>query len=298
MRLFECKAEVRRNRIDGIEAAIAGAAQTRWIIREDRSTGRAWLVGFFAARRTAIAAWRRLAATLEVGSLLHPASVRRLPDREWRESYRTHFRAWHHGRVHWVPVWMRSTYRVPRGAVVVWLDPGPAFGTGNHPTTRLCCERLVAHAAAAAVMAPPGRGGVAVVDAGCGSGILAISAARLGLGPVIGFDHDPEAIRVSRRNAALNRTSGRIRLFTADLKDGLKGRAARLVLANLQTDVLIGARRKLVRAILPGGWLVLGGILASELASIQSAFAFVGPAWRTSTRRMGEWADWVLVRPR
>src|SRR5690606_13383313 len=97
----------------------------------------------------------------------------------------------------WVPVWERASYQVTNDDVVVWLDPGLAFGTGNHETTRLCCERLVSWSGARAREAR-------VVDAGCGSGILALSAARLGFDDVRGFDHDAEAVRVSEENAALN----------------------------------------------------------------------------------------------
>lgn len=296
MRMIECRVEVGRSAIDGIEERISSVAPTRWTIREDRLTGRAWLAGFFDSRGEAEAAWRKLAATFEAPWVLGPARLRRLPDREWRDSYKAHFKAWHVGGVHWAPIWMRAMHQAPREAVVVWLDPGLAFGTGNHPTTRLCCERLVAYVRTAPVRAPAAPGSVAVIDAGCGSGILAISAARLGLRPVFGFDNDPEAIRVSRRNATANGISGQLRLCTSDLREGLAGRKAGLVLANIEADVLMRARHDLVRTILPGGWLVLGGILARELQAVRAAFAFTGPTWKASTRRMGEWVDLVLKR--
>src|SRR4030095_8213160 len=100
-------------------------------------------------------------------------SHRTLGDVDWRDSYKEHFHAWRFGRLHWVPVWERDKHIVPPGDAVLWLDPGLAFGTGNHQTTRLCVERLVTLAE------ERGTGGV-VIDAGCGSGILALSAALLG----------------------------------------------------------------------------------------------------------------------
>jgi ribosomal protein L11 methyltransferase len=136
-----------------------------------------------------------------------------------------------------------------------------------------------------------------VIDAGCGSGILAISAVRLGARSVLGFDCDATAVRVSRTNSALNGVSGQTKFLKAGLRTGLGGRRARLVLANIQTDVLIRHRRELAAAVLPGGWLSLSGILARELAQVRAAFAFVGPTWKVASRRIGEWADLLLTRP-
>src|SRR5690606_39178015 len=127
-----------------------------------------------------------------------------------------------------------------------WLDPGMAFGTGNHETTRLCCERLALYAARC------GNAG-RVIDAGCGSGILALSAAKLGFGGVAGFDNDAEAIRVSRENAELNGLAGKVDFYVGDLITGLAGRQAELVLANIQSDVLIRFVEELCRTVAPGG---------------------------------------------
>ena len=189
---------------------------------------------------------------------------------DWRDSYKAHFHAWTFGRLHWVPIWERAAFRLPAGHAVLWLDPGMAFGTGNHETTRLCCERLVARVAAGG---PPSR----VVDAGCGSGILALSAALLGCAEVVAFDNDPEAVRISRENAALNGLDGRVRFSVEDLAGGLAGRPADLLLANIQADVLMRHARELVAAVAPGGALILSGILAAEGAAVQAAFAAAAP---------------------
>ena len=99
------------------------------------------------------------------------AVLRSLPDQDWKDSYKAHFKASRFGRLHWVPEWERKSYSLPPGDVVLWLDPGLAFGTGNHETTRLCCERLVSHAEAAARPGARPVESVRVIDAGCGSGI-------------------------------------------------------------------------------------------------------------------------------
>ena len=221
--------------------------------------------------------------------------TRRLHAADWARSYRRHFRPWTFGRLHWVPAWRRGSFRLPRGHRVLWLDPGLAFGTGNHETTRLCIERLVAFEAGLA--AGRGAAAVRVVDAGCGSGILALSAALLGFGDVSGFDSDPEAVRASRANAQLNGLSGRVAFSEAALPAGLAGAPAGMVLANLQADVLLRHRRALVGAVAPGGALELSGILARELAGLRRAFAAAAPGWAIDSRILGEWSDLFLRRP-
>jgi ribosomal protein L11 methyltransferase len=297
MPVVECRIEVRAGAAGAVERAMAARDDSSWAVLEDRGSGRVWVAGYFNSRAGAAGAWRRLAETIEPAWLIGAPGVRRLAETDWRESYKSHFKAWRIGRLHWVPVWERKTFAVPRRDKVVWLDPGMAFGTGNHETTRLCCRRLVAFAAAVREGRVQRRGAGRVIDAGCGSGILAISAARLGLGPVVGFDHDPDAVRVSRENAARNGMSARIRFYVADLGSGLSGCRADLVLANLQADVLRHHARELVGVIAPGGWLALGGILAPELPQVRTVFASAARGWATDSRTMGEWADLLLTRP-
>jgi len=151
-------------------------------------------------------------------------------------------------------------------------------------------ERLVLRAGEAGV-------GGRVVDAGCGSGILALSAALLGFTDITGFDNDAEAVRVSDENAALNGLSGRVRFFTGDLLSGLEGRQGEIVLANIQADVLQLFARELLATVAPGGVLVLSGILAIERDTVRTTFAALASGWSVDSRVMGEWSDVVLVRP-
>jgi ribosomal protein L11 methyltransferase len=189
-----------------------------------------------------------------------------------------------------VPEWERATFQLPEGHAVLWLDPGLAFGTGNHETTRLCVERLVQLAE------ERGTSGQ-VMDAGCGSGILALSAAKLGYRDVVGFDNDPEAVRVSEENAALNGLDASVRFFRGDLLSGLAGVQAQVLLANILADVLMRFANQLVRAVAPGGVLVLSGILATEGETVRKAFAVAAPDWPQKSRTLGEWCDVVLTRP-
>ena len=290
-KVFEFKAEVAIGAVPAIEELLAEQEEQRLMVLEDKPSGRAWLTGYFETREDAQAAWRAFAPLLDAEWLATEPELSELADKDWKESYKEHFKAWQFGRLHWVPVWERETFRLPAGDEVLWLDPGMAFGTGNHETTRLVVERLVQFAAENGVA---GR----VIDAGCGSGILALSAAKLGYTRVAAFDNDPLAVDVSRENAALNGLAGRVDFYVGDLVTGLAGRQAELVLANIQADVLMRFAQELLGAVASGGALVLSGILAGELAQVREAFARLAPDWRVDTRVMGEWSDLVLVAPK
>jgi ribosomal protein L11 methyltransferase len=289
MAVVELKAEIAPGAVPALEELLAEREEQRLMVTEDKPSGRAWLTGYFATADEAKATWNALAGQIDPEWLATEPEVRELPDTDWKESYKAHFKAWHFGPLHWVPIWERESFKRPAGAQVLWLDPGMAFGTGNHETTRLCCERLVQHAT---VTQAHGR----VIDAGCGSGILALSAIRLGYTQVTAFDSDPVAIDVSRENAKLNDLTGRVDFFVGDLVTGLARRQAELVLANIQSDVLIKFCRALLGSVAPGGTLALSGILERELMNVRMAFAAAAPGWSIDSRVMGEWADLALTR--
>ena len=291
MAIFELKTEVPLDAAPALEELLAEREEQRLMVLEDKPSARAWLTGYFESRAEATAAWQDLAGATDAPWTKVEPAVHELPDEDWKNSYKAHFKAWKFGRLNWVPVWERETFVLPAGEEVLWLDPGMAFGTGNHETTRLCCERLALYAAT--------RGNAArVIDAGCGSGILALSAAKLGFGPITGFDNDVEAIRVSEENAALNGLAGRIEFYVGDLVTGFAGgRTAGLVLANIQADVLMRFVEELCAAVAPGGQLVLSGILSQELEAVRTKFAATAVGWRVESRVLGEWADLALTRP-
>lgn len=300
MPLWETKAEIARDAVPVVEELLAEGEDGRLMVLEDKIAGRAWVAGYFEDRGAAERDWPELLARLPAEAAVQATLLRELADEDWRDSYKAHFHAWRFGRLHWVPIWQRETHPLPAGDVVIWLDPGLAFGTGNHETTRLCCERLAAYAEERERLAPVAPGAARperVIDAGCGSGILALSAYRLGFRRVEGFDNDPEAVRVSAENAVLNELGDAVPFTVADLVTGLSGRQAELVLANIQADVLMAFADRLLAAVAPGGWLVLSGILATERDTVQAAFAGRAPGWPVESRILGEWSDVVLHRP-
>lgn len=206
---------------------------------------------------------------------------RRIREEDWAESWKRHFRPIPVGGVLVIqPSWSR---RRPRpGEAVVELDPGLSFGTGQHPTTAFCLEQLVAWRGL--LMSGP------VLDAGTGSGILAIAAAKLGCGRIEAFDHDRVAVRVARANAARNGVSALVRVVQRDVRGLPRSSAGRyaLVCANLTTDLLCQACGGLVAALRPGGVLVLAGILAREFAQVRDRYESAGLR-RVASRKVGGW---------
>lgn len=143
-------------------------------------------------------------------------------------------------------------------ALVLVLDPGMAFGTGSHPTTRLCLEWIER------TVAP----GVSVLDYGCGSGILAIAAAKLGAGEVLGVDIDPQAVTAARNNADINAVSARF----ADSAISLEG-SFDVVVANILANPLKALAPAICSHVRPGGALALSGILVEQAEELITLYA-------------------------
>lgn len=262
-----------------------------WMIWEDEASHRYQLFGYFGNRGDATGQLDLLRKRF--AGLFEPAAFEELRDEDWRDSYKAFFTPWSYRRLHWVPLWQRETFPVPKDGYVLYLDPGMAFGTGNHPTTRLCARRLVE----AAERWGPDLAQRSVLDVGCGSGVLALSAARMSFGQVRAFDHETEAIKASLENACINGLEERLTIEQADLAAIALPRAD-LVLANIIANVLLRHREALLGAVKPGGELVLSGILAEELEAVrrdfEAATRALGGAVEIDTRVEDEWADLCL----
>ena len=180
-----------------------------------------------------------------------------LEDRDWERAWLERFRPMRFGKRLWI---CPSGHRVEQpDAAVVDLDPGLAFGTGTHPTTALCLEWLDGAALA----------GRTLIDYGCGSGVLAIAALKLGAAHAVGVDHDPQAILASRDNAQRNGVSERLELF---LDRDFRATPAPLVVANILANVLIELQPRLGPLVAPGGELVLSGILREQAEEVIDAY--------------------------
>jgi ribosomal protein L11 methyltransferase len=180
-------------------------------------------------------------------------------------------------------LWVRPSWEEPReGAVDLVIDPGRAFGTGAHPTTRMCLELLVELADAGAAAGP-------LADWGTGSGVLAIGAAKLGFGPIVACDHEPAALEAARQNAAANGVE--LELRRSNLRTDPPPTAPSAI-ANLTAPILreIASRLEVVPKR-----LICSGLLASEADDVGEAFAARGLVER-SRRAEGDWVATSLTK--
>lgn len=176
-------------------------------------------------------------------------------------------------------LWLRPSWEPPRaGSVDIVVDPGQAFGTGAHPTTRLCLEFL-------SELQPEGE----LVDLGTGSGILAIAAAKLGWGPIRAYDHEPAALDAARANAAANGVE--LQLERVNLRERLPAPAPTVV-ANMTSPILAAVATQLAEA---PEVLICSGLLLREQDEVARAFAAAGLN-EAERRQDGDWAALLLRR--
>jgi ribosomal protein L11 methyltransferase len=181
-------------------------------------------------------------------------------------------------------LWLRPSWEPERaGALDVVVDPGQAFGTGAHPTTRLCLEYLLE-------LAEAGENDGALTDLGTGSGVLAIAAAKLGWSPVRGYDHEAPAIEASAANASINDV--RVDFHRQNLRESLPELAPTCV-ANMTSPILKAIAGQLSGSPALPRTMVLSGILPNELDEVAAAFAPAGYA-EQDRRQLGDWAALLL----
>lgn len=199
---------------------------------------------------------------------------------DWSSSWKVHFKPLRIGKhLLIVPTW-EETAPLP-GDLVLRIDPGMAFGTGGHETTRLCLELLEN------IMEQDGPATApSLLDLGTGSGILAMAASLLGAGRILALDIDPDAVEVARENLALNELSERVECGTAPL-ESLEERFD-IILANILAEELVRLAPHLTKRLLPGGALVLSGILAEKEQLVKQGFASQ-PLRYCRTVHAGEW---------
>ena len=259
---------------DELMARMAGACRVKLYVTDD-ADGRAQLRCYLA------------------GLEQYEYVQRSLAEEDWATGWQKYYRPLAIGRrLYVVPQWMRDE-PVPDGRVPLYLNPGLTFGTGSHASTQLCMEGLEQAV----------RPGDKVLDLGCGSGILAIAALRLGASAALGVDIDPKAVDVAYENASMNGI-GRDRLtvaagdvltdaaFAASLEQG----SYRVVLANIVADVIIPLSARVGRWLTPDGWFLCSGVIDTRAGEVQAALEQNGLAVTARRERSG-WVSFT-ARPR
>lgn len=207
-------------------------------------------------------------------------TLRRRQEEDWATAWKAYYHPERVGKFVITPSWLPFT--VQPGEILITLDPGMAFGTGDHPTTKLCLELLpeIIHE------------GMLVYDVGTGSGILAIAAAKLGA-RVVAVDLDPVATEVAADNIARNQVEGQVTVRTASLLEELRQPAA-LIMANIIADVIIELLPAAATRLQPGGALLASGIIEDKAGKVLAACETAGFTIRQSLES-GDWRAYLAV---
>jgi len=252
---------------------------------EDVETGDAWIEVFGTDEREMLDAASRLEEVARRGRVETLALVEALAYEDWTESWKKFFHTIRVSeRVVIRPAW--EEYEAAEDEVVIAIEPGMSFGTGLHATTR-ACVKLIEKLRNCEIKK------LNLVDMGCGSGILAIAARKLGFTHVSGYDFDPLAVKVSHENAELNGV-GDIPFAVGDiLKPPLP--KADIFVANILAPVLEEAALFVRDAVARGGHLILSGILASQYDSVKAVYEGLGFR-ELETEVEGEWKSGLFTK--
>ena len=278
---------------DLVEGYIFEISPSPWVIVENSISKDSTLIGFFRNSKD----WEDAKMDL----------LRNIPDiqldccvcleirnEDWKNSYKAHFQPWKYKGFHLIPSWMKEDYTLPTDHLSLLLDPGMAFGTGNHETTRMCLEFLID---APTLNSSQYKG--SLLDLGCGSGILSLAASLLNYGPVIGLDNDEDAVRISRENAAINQLADKVTFKVADLcKLDTEIGKFDCIVANIQADVLISNAPIILSLANFQSTIILAGILANEIEGVVEIFNYHLPenSFELTIKEMGEWASVKFIR--
>lgn len=205
-------------------------------------------------------------------------TVKLVEDQDWATAWKSFFRPLVIGRVVIKPTWEEFAPRPEQ--LVVELDPGMAFGTGNHPTTKMCLLALQRYL----------RPGDVMIDVGTGSGILAIAAARLGASKTAGIDIDPIAVKAARENVTANGVESAVGIVEGSSPAAL-GMRADLVVANIVAEAIMNMRGELRDALEPAGVLITSGIIDDRGEDVEASLKEIG----MSTLEVVRDGEWVTI---
>jgi ribosomal protein L11 methyltransferase len=221
---------------------------------------------------------RHMPGWKEFGVSIEKLEVIEIKKEDWSEVWKKYFKIQHiTERLIVKPSWLE--FNPDEKQVVVEIDPGMSFGTGQHPTTSYCLKIIDK-------LADKNKA-VPFLDAGCGSGILSIAAFKLGYRPVFAFDIDPDAVKVAAENIEKNKIKN-IKLSIASLEEFSAEGKFDVIAANILSGILIANVSKLLGMLKPGGYIILAGILKAEFDKVAEAFKLNGCS-EENRESEGEW---------
>jgi ribosomal protein L11 methyltransferase len=269
-----------------IEDVLYEYAPHNWLISTDLLHDKCELIGFFQNIEEAISSFREI-FDVKFNLSSDILSIADVQNEDWKNSYKKHFQPWSIGNFHWVPCWERNRYKVTNKNKRLLLDPGMAFGTGNHETTKLCLHAIIKHQQKNLI------GAKSLIDIGCGSGIIALTASLIGFNKVEGIDNDYDAIKVSMQNAKLNRIND-VNFRTESLGDLSSNKKFTYIVANIQSDILQKYSSELLNILDINGTLILSGILSSEKDNVvchfENKIKKMNLNFKVSDKTMNEWS--------
>jgi ribosomal protein L11 methyltransferase len=284
--LLKLSSYIAPQHIDLVEGFLFEEAPSRWVLEVNHLTGDGTLSGFYTT--TAKRDQDRELIESKIGSIVQFQFLEEeIQEQDWKESYKIHFSPWNYKGVHFIPLWLKNDYLVPKNEIPLLLDPGMAFGTGIHESTRMCLEFLIEDRFCQS-------GLKSILDLGCGSGILSLLAFLIGFQKVVGLDNDEDAVRISKENAILNDIGNKIdfhnlNLFELEKPIGMFD----CVVANIQADILISNADKIIDHSLSESTIVLSGILSKEAEQVLDVFIQKGKYSQNDyqMKNMGEWSS-------
>ena len=216
---------------------------------------------------------------------ISPLRVKVIGEDDWQQAWKEHFHVLRVGKhLVIVPTW--RDYQPKKSDVVIGLDPGVAFGTGHHPTTRMCLELLEE-------LVDPG---MSVLDVGCGSGILSIAAAKLGAKRVLALETDSMAAKAAEENVLQNQTDHTVKVVKGTLPSrDVASEDYHIAVANISTKVLSELSDDIAGAVKPGGYIVASGILLKHRDSVTFRLGEAGALVERS-QIDGDWVSLVAVK--
>ena len=266
-----------------LEGILFEAAPSPWSLILNRKTKVLILEGIFEDKEQAEKEIQKINELLPLN--IDPNKISNL-DGSWEKVYRNHFQPWSYKNFKFVPEWERKPLDQNAGLSCIYIDPGMAFGTGTHETTRLCIELMVDVFYQKSL--PKDR----FLDVGCGSGILSILAQIVGFQNILGIDNDENAIINSMQNLSMNFESSKIN-FMKKCINTIEANSFNCIVANIQADVLMTHSDRLIRSLYKNGNMILSGILDYEVDEVSRTFQKQLTASnldaRTQIRKKNEW---------